>query len=399
MIIKDSTISMSSAREYQGYSHSVTESRETNNQSVVATLDLSENGKFFSMHEFDQKIKESEKEDIARRKQQSADNLTRMLKEQQARQAKNNSEPVKVDDEDGLIRVLKQILAALRGEKFDSGDWPSRVDNSILRQQRMAMSFSQQMEFSIGITGSTLDFRTGTAGNASGGFPGIGGNIWTNITATTTTAWEKEDTVFSSVGTAHTADGREINFNVELAMSRSFAGIFKNVSLSTERRICTDPLVINVDSDVTHISDKKYRFDLNCDGKADEISWATGGSGFLALDRNGDGRINDGSELFGARTGDGFAELSVYDSDGNGWIDEADDVFSKLLIWKKDENGNDSLISLKDADVGAIFLGNTSTEFSLNDSNNVTQGVIRKTGIFLKESGDVGTISHVDLAI
>lgn len=49
-------------------------------------------------------------------------------------------------------------------------------------------------------------------------------------------------------------------------------------------------------------------------------------------------------------------EISAYDSDHNGWIDENDAVFERLKIWTKDANGNDRLISLKDADVAPYIL-------------------------------------------
>ena len=141
-------------------------------------------------------------------------------------------------------------------------------------------------------------------------------------------------------------------------------------------------------------------FDIDCDGTDDEISFAGEGSGFLALDRNGDGKVNDGNELFGTKSGDGFKDLSKYDKDKNGWIDENDDVFSRLKVWTKDDNGNDKLIDLKKAGIGALYLGSAGTEFSLNsEAGNKTNGIIRKTGIYLKESGEIGTIQHVDLAL
>ena len=123
------------------------------------------------------------------------------------------------------------------------------------------------------------------------------------------------------------------------------------------------------------------------------------GSGFLALDKNGDGKINDGNELFGVKSGDGFADLAEYDSDGNGWIDENDEVFDKLKVWTRTEDGKDELKSLKDSGVGAIFLGAEDTEFTLEGEDGVLDGKVRKTGIFLKEDGSAGTIQHVDLAI
>ena len=115
----------------------------------------------------------------------------------------------------------------------------------------------------------------------------------------------------------------------------------------------------------------------------DKISYLEGDSGFLAIDKNNDGRINDGSELFGTKSGDGFKDLAMYDKDGNGWIDEADDVFNNLKIWTKNADGTDSLIAIGKAGVGAIYLGAASTQFSLNDlETNETNGVIQKTGVF-----------------
>ena len=80
-------------------------------------------------------------------------------------------------------------------------------------------------------------------------------------------------------------------------------------------------------------------------------------------------------------------------------IDEADEIFDKLRIWIRDENGNDRLIKLKEAGVGAICLKNADTQFSLNSRySNRTNAYIRKTGIFLYENGGVGTVQHLDLA-
>ena len=131
-----------------------------------------------------------------------------------------------------------------------------------------------------------------------------------------------------------------------------------------------DPLVINLDTDATELSDQTFYFDLDADGEEEEISMLKG-SGYLALDKNEDGIINDGSELFGTGNGDGFADLARYDEDGNGWIDENDSIWSKLKIWCKDEKGNDVLYKLSDKGVGAICLQNVSTDFTLQVQNRV----------------------------
>lgn len=209
---------------------------------------------------------------------------------------------------------------------------------------------------------------------------------------------EAEETTFSTEGKVVTASGKEINFNLDLTMSRSFYEEASTIVDFGAAKL-TDPLVINLDTEVASVSDQKFYFDLDADGHQEEISRLNAGSGFLALDKNGDGVINDGSELFGAATGNGFIELAQYDQDGNGWIDEADEIFDKLLIWQKDEDGNDVLRGLGAAGVGAIYLGSTNTDFSLNSAeDNHTNAVIRQTGVFLYENGNTGTVQQVDFA-
>ena len=106
--------------------------------------------------------------------------------------------------------------------------------------------------------------------------------------------------------------------------------------------------------------------------------------------------INDGSELFGARTGDGFGELAQYDQDGNGWIDENDSIFSKLSVWVRAGSGTPRLLSLAEAGVGAIFLGSQSTEHGLSSGGGSVDARVRRTGLYLKESGQAGTVQHID---
>lgn len=208
---------------------------------------------------------------------------------------------------------------------------------------------------------------------------------------------EEEHTSFSSTGTVKTSDGREIQFQVDVAMSRSFEEYFSQEVEQMNFALC-DPLVINMDVGTAQLQDQKFYFDLDADGQEDEISMLGSGSGYLALDKNGDGRINDGSELFGTSSGDGFRDLAQYDQDHNGWIDENDEIWSKLKIWTKNEQGEDELYTLSDKGVGAIYLGSADTDFTLTAEKGATNGMIRKTGIFLYENGAAGTMQHVDVA-
>lgn len=207
---------------------------------------------------------------------------------------------------------------------------------------------------------------------------------------------EKAKMSFETKGQVTTEDGRTIDFNLNLHLERSFEATNYTVSESGGLQ---DPLTINFDAPSANLTNEKYAFDLTPGGEMEEISFVKGGSGFLAIDKNQDGKINDGSELFGPNSGNGFLELAAFDDDGNGWIDENDDVFDDLLIWTKDTEGNDQLFGLLKKDVGAIFLGNVQTQYGLKDSGNNLLGQIASTGIFLKESGGVGTVQHIDLSV
>jgi hypothetical protein len=241
------------------------------------------------------------------------------------------------------------------------------------------------------------DDRTGSYNKMISGMSGLitSGNML-SVTTIQETHIEEEAVTFEGTGTALTEDGRSIDFGVSFSMSYRLTQM---AGISIARPVnFLDPLVINVGSDVTSISDQSFFFDIDCDGKDDEISNLASGSGFLALDQNGDGRINDGSELFGTKSGNGFKDLSAYDLDGNGWIDENDEVYYKLRVWMRNEDGTDTLLSLKEADVGAIYLGSAATNFSLKDSSFNTSAMLRASGLFLRESGGVGTVQQVDLA-
>lgn len=296
------------------------------------------------------------------------------------------------------LQMLEGLLRSL-GLKCDSGNSYSNLWDLISKRASGEGAGTQEQN-GAGRTGIFSEPDSNTNNKADNKVNKMSGNraVWRRTTVESAFMKETENTAFSSTGIVKTSDGREIAFNIDVEMSREFMSAYENVT--TEDIVMTDPLVINLDTDCVKVTDQKFLFDIDADGTKEEISFTEKGSGFLALDKNGDGVINDGNELFGTKSGDGFKDLSAYDTDGNGWIDENDDIFNKLRIWTKDEDGNDMLLDLKKANVGAIYLGSVGTEFSLNDdATNETNAVIRKTGIYLKETGEVGTVQHVDFAI
>lgn len=393
MKIASSSIAMASAHQESSFTYKESMTMEAAKSKDVAgailTLSSQMDGKNLKegMVEFQ---KQEKQEKLRQQKENESRSLEQMA--ERLRAQKNNNQFEMSDEYDAKIKMLRQMLAILRGEKLTDKDLKHmKSEDGVLdlRSGGFKLSNSTSIDLSASSSVSLGAISIGTTGT---------GTTWQKITAVSGFVSESESATFASTGLVTTADGRKIDFNVEVSMSRAFMSKFG--FLETQDYIKTDPLMINLDTNIASVSDQKFFFDLDADGKEEEISFAGKGSGFLALDKNGDGKINDGSELFGTKSGDGFKDLSAYDEDGNGWIDEHDSIFSQLKIWTKDEEGNDHLIDLKKADVGAIYLGNADTQFSLKNDANELNAEIKKTGIYLKEStGSVGTLNHVDLVV
>lgn len=207
--------------------------------------------------------------------------------------------------------------------------------------------------------------------------------------------YEKEQMSYSSKGIVKTEDGKEIEFDLNVKMSREkYEKNTTNIQFGSYH----DPLIIDLNGKGVGFTDKKISIDINLDGEKDSIFVPKNGNGFLALDKNNNGIIDDGTELFGPETGAGFEELSKYDQDQNGWIDENDEIFSSLKIWEIDENGESTLIGLKEADVGAIFVSGVNTSYRL-EAEGEEAGKIKNSSFYLSENGVARQLHEVDLKI
>jgi hypothetical protein len=212
------------------------------------------------------------------------------------------------------------------------------------------------------------------------------------------THYEGEAVSLTGAGIIQTVAGEEIEFSLRLEMSREFID-HHSLNLRAGDAALMDPIVLSFDGKAAELSDLKFSFDLNSDGVSEEVPLLRPGTGFLALDRNDDGMINNGRELFGPETGEGFAELSSFDEDANHWIDESDPIYERLAVWSMDQKGNPSLHSLREKQIGALYLGNLSSRFDLKGPENALQGRITKTGVFLYEHGTPSIIQELDLVV
>ena len=279
-----------------------------------------------------------------------------------AAQAAEATDNVAIDG-DPRLSFLRQMLEALTGEQirvFDASELEGRVN-----QIRSNSNASQA-------GGSNNEYRH------------------------TERYREQEQSQFAASGKVITADGQEINFNINLSMARSYVEE-RSISLqvgNTPRKV--DPLVLNFAGNAAQLADSRFAFDLDADGQDEQINRLLPGSGYLVFDCNGNGRVDNGKELFGPTRGDGFAELAALDTDRNGWIDENDPAFRQLHLWLGGD-APERLRSLDEAGVGALALQKLATPFDLKTSENQILGQIRSSGIFLQENGCAGTMQQIDL--
>lgn len=203
---------------------------------------------------------------------------------------------------------------------------------------------------------------------------------------------EHERTAVTASGCVKTADGREIDFRMDLQMCRDFSCTREREESGTV--VFRDPLVINYAGKAAELSNQRFSFDLDADGLSESLPMLAGGSGYLVFDADRDGRIANGRELFGALSGDGFADLVRLDEDGNGWLDEADPAFTALGVWFPDGQ----IKPLAATGVGALNTASAWSPFALNDADNRPLGRVQQTGFYLGEDGSVGSLQQIDLA-
>ena len=215
------------------------------------------------------------------------------------------------------------------------------------------------------------------------------------------TSYTAEGFLFEADGVITTSEGDRISFSVSLEM---LIENYSENSVSVKSGAALiDPVMIDLSGKGIRFSDALFMFDLDGNGKKELISAPAEETGFLAIDKNGNGIIDDGTELFGPQTGNGFSELAHLDDDSNGWIDENDEVFDKLLIWQKAANGSDKLSSLRDAGISALSVTGIDTQFDVRSGPSMSSeniaAVLKKTGLLIKENKEISFLQEVDFVV
>jgi hypothetical protein len=138
-----------------------------------------------------------------------------------------------------------------------------------------------------------------------------------------------------------------------------------------------DPLVIDLNHngyDLTALGNSatgsQVHFDYGNDGFAERTGWVSPTDGILVHDKNGNGLVDDASELFGSTNVDGFDVLALMDTNADGKIDASDAKFSELRIWQ-DLNGNGAvdageMHTLVEMGITSISLARSKSTLTIN---------------------------------
>ncbi|KZN30428.1 hypothetical protein N480_05605 [Pseudoalteromonas luteoviolacea S2607] len=184
---------------------------------------------------------------------------------------------------------------------------------------------------------------------------------------------------------------------IDFVFKAEFAQSYSSYQRTIESVDMKDPLVISFNNKSVELDKEDMRFDIDADGQQDSFAHLKKGYGFLALDLNKNSKVDDGKELFGALSGNGFADLAQYDKDKNGFIDENDDVFDSLRVWVKNID-EDKLLSLDEAGIGAISVTNVETPLNIRESGEL-KGAVRRSGFYLDDKGTPNLIQQVDYVV
>jgi len=163
------------------------------------------------------------------------------------------------------------------------------------------------------------------------------------------------------------------------------------------------PLVLDLDGNgiETTSAANGVNFDVGGTGTASKTGWVGGADGLLVMDRNGDGAINDGKELFGAatvlangqRAGNGFAALAEQDTNHDGKITAADANFDKLKVWvDANHDGKTDPGELR----GLVDLGIVELNVSFDKSDRVDNGnLVGMVSSYKTSDGQVHELADV----
>lgn len=292
----------------------------------------------------------------------------------QAEESENPQEDDQVFNAFHSIGMVKRILAQLSKHTGDLLDKP--LTAALSAKDLDSFSFSAEFAAQSVWLGATQTRQTGQQ------------------TAEQWLATEQWEFGYQAVQASFSGEltlnnGNTVSFALDFSMEVSWARYSY-----TEQRL-QDPLLVSLSGEPVQLTDNSSTFDLHNNGKAVQLPQLAAQQYYLAYDRNQDKQVNNGAELFGPSTGQGFAELARFDDNDNGFIDPADDIWQYLYLWRPEQ----SLLSMQQAKLGAISIESVPTAMPLYNADNTLAGQLQRSGVAFMADGTPALVQQIDVVV
>lgn len=263
------------------------------------------------------------------------------------------------------VGMVKRILAQLSSHNA------SYLDNAAITQYSGTASVSQQ-----------LLWLTGTEQNTDNSQQWLATTEWE-------IGYQSLQAAFS--GELTLQNGETFSYAFEFSMEYSWA----SYSYTEQQLNLQDPLVISLNGMPAKLDKETIEFDLFNTGVPVQLPNLAAQQFYLAYDKDNNGNISSGAELFGPLTGQGFTELSAHDLDANGFIDQQDAIWQSLYLWRPDGQQ----LTMQQAGIGAVSVNSAATAMPLHNSHGELNAMLQRSSVFLHSDGRAGLVQQIDLKV
>jgi len=297
----------------------------------------------------------------------------------------SNTEDLTYDKpKEAKLQVMVLVLERFLGRQLSFSDFSFFTANTAVNETRNATDFAElkQNLFTAATELVNIDGQSFQQGDL------LSIEQWTT---------SKQQLNYQVQGTFNLNE-QELSLNYNFALSSESTSYSKTEITAAALK---DPLIVQFGSQGLGAIIGQKDFAINKDDIIDNLPLFSGDVGYLVFDKNNNQQADNGSELFGPKTGQGFAELALLDSNKNGFIDAEDQQFEQLYLWQPSESNTqaEQWLSLKEAKIQAISLSAINTPFDFYDQQGQIQAKLRQSSFAISDEGYGRGVHQVDVRI
>ncbi len=282
------------------------------------------------------------------------------------------------------LQLMMLVLERFLGRKLSLGDFSLFVQNSVSKNNNATSNFTSE-----NIASSRLNAE----------YVRIAGQVFQQGDLLSVEEWHSHKQQLSyQVQGQLIINEQELLLNYQMSLESTQSSYHK---MEVTAAALKDPLIVQFGEQGLGEISSAIEFHINRDNTLDSLPIFSGDVGYLVYDKNSNQQADDGSELFGPRTGQGFNELAELDTNKNGFIDHEDERFEQLFIWQpsKEIIQAEQWLSLQQAKIQAISLSSTTTPYNFYDQQGQIQAQLRQSSFAINNDGLGRGVHQVDVRI